>query len=460
MAQMTLQERAKALLTRFRKYARSPIVLEFAGVPKAGKTTTLNTVHTFLKRCGFRVETVVERASICPIQDKKHFNFNVWTACTSLSQILEKTQDPPTPTDPEILILDRGIFDALVWMNMMKKMGRLRSNEYKNIESFLLTDDWCKRITGVIVMTVSPQEAMKREQGLLPVTSKGSIMNEGILTQMSENTEKCIDYFKTKFNTVPIDTSPAQGATPKKTAETVANHVLNFIEDELEEEILSIESTLFKELMANRDVLTKVETQKLANLFNMKGGFSPRNVVENNDDRVQALPVAVIRNAFGEVLQLKRREKDKSKNALHEKMVIWAGGHTRKEDNTAKEGNHDDIDPLLQCVIRELQEELRLRVESSDLELLGAVYDDSDQGVSKHVAIVYEWRANTKEVDIVLNATEFFERRGSSLSGRFIDLKKLLKQIDAQQVTEPWTTKIATQLLKHKAPINQSLPLL
>ena len=87
-----LQKRAEAARARFNG-ARKPIVVEFAGVPKAGKTTTLSQIQAFLKRCGFRVEVVVERASVCPIQDKKHSNFNVWTACMTLSQILQKTPD-------------------------------------------------------------------------------------------------------------------------------------------------------------------------------------------------------------------------------------------------------------------------------------------------------------------------------------------------------------------------------
>ena len=58
-----LQQRAEAAAERFRT-ARKPVVIEFAGVPKAGKTSTLGQVHAFLKRCGFRVEVVVEHASI------------------------------------------------------------------------------------------------------------------------------------------------------------------------------------------------------------------------------------------------------------------------------------------------------------------------------------------------------------------------------------------------------------
>ena len=73
------QDRAEKAAERMHS-ARRPIVFEFAGVPKAGKTSTLNALQLFLKRCGFRVEVVVESASISPIRDKTDFNFNVWIA--------------------------------------------------------------------------------------------------------------------------------------------------------------------------------------------------------------------------------------------------------------------------------------------------------------------------------------------------------------------------------------------
>lgn len=102
-----LQLRAQGIAERYLKNTRKSTVIEFAGVPKAGKTTILNAVYSFLKRCGFDPEIVVERASMCPIRDKKHTTFNVWTAATTLSQILEKTQEPPYQGDPHILILGR-----------------------------------------------------------------------------------------------------------------------------------------------------------------------------------------------------------------------------------------------------------------------------------------------------------------------------------------------------------------
>jgi predicted NUDIX family phosphoesterase len=84
------------------------------------------------------------------------------------------------------------------------------------------------------------------------------------------------------------------------------------------------------------------------------GEYRPRTEVEADTTRVQALPVVVIRNRSGEILRLRRKEKT-GKNPLQQKIVIWAGGHVRKEYSA--NGNS-----LIQCAIRELQEELRLSV--------------------------------------------------------------------------------------------------
>ena len=59
---------------------RRPIVIEFSGSPKAGKTSCINSLRQFLKRNGFEVEIIQERASVCPVSDKRSPMFNVWTS--------------------------------------------------------------------------------------------------------------------------------------------------------------------------------------------------------------------------------------------------------------------------------------------------------------------------------------------------------------------------------------------
>jgi predicted NUDIX family phosphoesterase len=438
-----LQQRAEAAAERFRT-ARKPVVIEFAGVPKAGKTTTLGQVHAFLKRCGFRVEVVVEHASICPIRDKKHANFNVWTACTTLSQILEKTQIPSRPGDPDVLILDRGLFDAVNWFAVMERLARIRKAERELIEKFLLLDDWRKRISGVILMTASPTDSMDRERGYLPVDdATGSIMNEDVLRTMLETTRETAARLggRNQFRVFEVDTSQGVSAGPQTTAEQVADLVLQLIEEQLEEEILFLPADTVAPLFKTGTWIDKTAAEQLVELFTTKGVFRGRETVESDSGLVQALPVVVVRNRRGDLLRLKRREQRKD-NPLHGKIVIWAGGHVRREDGA----NGPSIG---HGAVRELQEELRLSVEPGELEMLGAVWIRGRDGdrTRRHVAIVHEWRARTDDVAVALSATEFFERRGTSLSGSFVSPHRLATDVDDGRICEPWSVEIARYLL-------------
>src|ERR1039458_9471911 len=415
-----LQIRAEDAAERFQG-ARKPVIIEFAGVPKAGKTSTLNALQAFLKRCGFRVEIVIERPSLCPIRDKTHSNFNVWTACTTLAQILEKTQNPPRIDDPDILILDRGLFDALCWLRLMERLKRIRPEERRGIESFLTM--------------------AARGQGLLPVEHKeGSIMNEKVLAQMLNTTRETSKSLKKEFRIFEIDTSAERKGGAKQIAEAVANLALNVIEEHLREDILSLPREDIIRTFAGKKCLNSSEAAALVELFVKSGNYKPREEVEADKTRVQALPMVVVHNKSGRVLRL-RRKKRTDKNLLNEKIVIWAGGHVRKED----EANGDSI---LQCALREIQEELRLSLEPHELKLRGAVYSEpGGEGTQKHVAIVYEWKAKTDDVAIVLSSAEFFERRGTALSGTFVPLKDLARDVDDGKIAEEWSVEIVRELL-------------
>ena len=88
-----LERLAKEVLRlKSEREQRRPLLIEFCGSPKSGKSTTINSLNIFLKRNGFKTILLTERASICPIENKIHPFFNIWTlssvsvliSCTSL----------------------------------------------------------------------------------------------------------------------------------------------------------------------------------------------------------------------------------------------------------------------------------------------------------------------------------------------------------------------------------------
>jgi predicted NUDIX family phosphoesterase len=112
-----------------------------------------------------------------------------------------------------------------------------------------------------------------------------------------------------------------------------------------------------------------------------------------------------------------------------------------------REEDASNGDAIKLAAQRELQEELRLSVEIEELNFLGAIYADSGGRIARHVALVFEWRAETDDVAVTLSTSEFFERRGTSLSGKFVPLETLVKDVEAGDMPEPWSVEIVNQLL-------------
>ena len=267
-------------------------------------------------------------------------------------------------------------------------------------------------------------------------------MNLEILKQIREVNENCAKQLEGDFRIYRINTSSGGAKSdPKSTAETVTDVILGLIEEQIAENILSCSKKTVKELFENKNFVDSTKANELARHFEESddSNFKTREEVENDASRVQALPVVVVRNADGDVLRLRRREK-KGDNPLHEEIVIWAGGHVRCED--AVNGA-----PLINCAIRELGEELRLQLEPSSMKLIGALYFDNRGGTSKHVAIAYEWRALKNDVSVVLSRTEFFERRGTSLSGSFASVDELAEDVKNKKLKEPWSVKLVREYL-------------
>jgi len=163
---------------------RRPLIVEFSGTPKAGKSTIINVLRLFLARNNINPFVLTERASISPIQDKNHLFFNVWTGCSTLAQMLDAAQDNSAY---DVVIMDRGIFDALVWMRWLQdSQGQLTAEDRAVIQAFFLLPHWRDRIDLLYVMEVSPEESLKREFAGQVTRKPGKIMNSKTIAQFND----------------------------------------------------------------------------------------------------------------------------------------------------------------------------------------------------------------------------------------------------------------------------------
>lgn len=115
-----------------------PILVEFAGLPAAGKTTATNMLADVLRNHGLRASVVPESAALSPLTHlKRDWRFNVWTLCHTTNRLLEITTDE----DPCVVIVDRGLFDAFCWIEWFKGNNAITPKTAKTLQAFATMRD-------------------------------------------------------------------------------------------------------------------------------------------------------------------------------------------------------------------------------------------------------------------------------------------------------------------------------
>jgi thymidylate kinase len=187
--------------------AEQPFFIELAGTPRAGKTTVLTTLVGMLRDRDLQVETVDESANDCPIPDKCHPAFNVWTFCTTLTRVLAAQH-----TGTDVVLIDRGIVDAACWMDWYRATGCLTIDEHRAIETFVVHPLWARTMNLVLVMKADPAVAMQRDGAGEAGRSPGQIVNLDTLGQFNASVDRVHDRFSRHYPLVSLDTTRMEPA--------------------------------------------------------------------------------------------------------------------------------------------------------------------------------------------------------------------------------------------------------
>ncbi len=221
-----LGERAGAVVGRLPGEI-DPVVVEFAGSPKAGKTTTIDIVAHFFKRMGYKVWAPTEGASKrTPYHLRRDLvAYNTWTLNYAISEILVAYHNVERH---HLIILDRGPFDSLAWMSLLRSRGLLDSGECEIIRAFALHPRWSGKITRVYLFTCKPEVSLDRESQSKLTRRHGSAMNPEMLGALLKEYEALKNELESP-PLYPIDTSC--GTTPLSSAHEIAVDVLSIFEE-------------------------------------------------------------------------------------------------------------------------------------------------------------------------------------------------------------------------------------
>lgn len=424
-----LLERAQQLLPTLRLGARRAFVVELTGTPKSGKTTSLGLLASFFKAAGYKVRTLKERAADCPLPMKGHFFFNAWTTCTMLAEVLAIHE-----TDVDLIFLDRGFFDALVWLELQRKRGQVTGEENKAFSSFVLLERWRSLVDLTIVMTAEPQTALDREQGLLLVPRRGSLMNAGSLGSFNKALQTARSRHKRDFTITQVDTSKSGDA--KETAIEVLEDLLPRLEAWSDRQIAYVPRSLLKKTFGSqRRFMAATEAVKVWKELAPRMRHERRSKVEGNDALVQVVVGGIPVHA-GKVFVFKRAEGHEK--SAYGRATIWRGCHVESRFGVSMAG-------LKRSLTARLQEDLHLRI-TLPLELLGMAWDPDQKPESRHLGVLFRCAIEDDVVAESMHEKEFRKAgRGHKLTGEFHEPEAILIDIDALAL-EPWSHSVVQNL--------------
>ncbi len=406
---------------------RRPIIIEFCGSPKSGKSSCINSLSLFLRRNKFRTKVLSERASVCPITDKYDPSFNIWTACSAIAELVEVLANDSKKFD--VVILDRGIFDALCWFNWLKGNNSLDDENFCSLETFLTMNKWRTVIDLIYVFTATSEVSLEREYASLLTRKLGSIM----CTDALESYKNCIEAvsvkYSQKFRNIEIfDTSDVK---LNEVNYGVTKNILEIIQTNISEKIGYIQKVQMSKEFSETFYL------KECNLNRTNLQYGARNIVEENDAFVQPIPILIVTNKERDkVLIVKKNKKTTSKKSPEsDKTLLYLGGHTREEDSFSTQDK--SLSTLSKLSLRrEIKEEIGINYippESEDNPICIWVKDNDRS--RKHFAICYVMEVNFSRTKFKLDPNEFMTT-GNTKSGKILDLAEIIKR---QDELESWS---------------------
>jgi predicted NUDIX family phosphoesterase len=369
---------------------------------------------------------------MCPIKQKLDPTFNVWTAGSTLIELLE-AQD----CDAHVVLLDRGLFDALCWMDWFSKSGKLLSADHLAIDRFLVAAPWRRLIDLVFVMTVDPAEALAREFGGDP-TRQGRIMNDKTLQHFNDSISTVRSQHPTDFLYVDCDT------THRGESSTLAKIAAEAIEgfESFKKSVLVVPRAAVDALLppGGGFVSDAGAVSEFLQAVRDHGAFVDRRIAEKSADYIQPIPMGYLRHDH-RLLMIPQHYRDPS-HWLHTRHALWAGGHVQMVDA-------GDDHPIANGLRRELEEEFpqaRLPVPA----LVGLVVEGKRARIPLHVGVVHRL-----DIDDTPTATALVQGgdEGSGFArGSLLGIQELMTCFDC---LEGWSQLMLTYHLQAR---RKSLP--
>lgn len=420
---------------------RKPIVMEFCGSPKSGKSTCIEAVKNVLRECNFNVYVIHEKAKTCPLSNKIDPMFNFWTVTNSINELAEvydRNYLYDLKEKIDIILIDRGIFDSLIWFEWLNTNSAILDNDLTNIVNLLTWREIRKKLDKVFIFESDKECSLEREPGSSLIEHKSIIMNTDVLIGFNNSMKKVVKKYGKNFNFEVIEVDKDWDVQ----IVNVAHKVLSYVITQFDEQICYIDK---KELFLHNHSFTGDFDKVIPSSANLC--FKNRTEVEDDSSLVQIIPIAVIikDNSILCVRKTRSSLQDSSKTLSapeKNKDLFYIGGHVRKEDSADAS---DILSILRNALHREIKEEINLTLNIPN-EPPHIIFSNAMEKSRQHLACCWIIEIGPQKSCVRTNGTELVKSRKSNVSGSFIPFS----EINEKMKFEEWSKLILTNILKDR----------
>ena len=211
-----------------------PYVIEFTGTPRTGKTSLINNLKDFFKKKGFTVEVLEEfttsekyKKEIYPTLKDKYKN----VVNTEIPKYVLKQLEESINRNPDIIIIDRSLFDRLIWVDRLVLKDGMSNDEYTEYKNLYIP--LIKEKIDIIISTYTDSlTALKRDYNANLSLEKRTFLNEKNIDEYNKsllNLEKLSKQEQIKFKLFD---------TTNKNQREISFEVIDFILEDMRKDLL------------------------------------------------------------------------------------------------------------------------------------------------------------------------------------------------------------------------------
>ena len=202
-----------------------PLFVELAGLPAAGKTTTAELVKKRLSERGLRCTVVPEAAEKSPLSHfKRDWRFNAWTLCQAVSSVLEHN----STQNYNVVVLDRGLIDALCWIEWFRSKSEINFTTATILESFVRIPTWFQEPKVIVALRVQFETALSRRG------TSGRIVNPQTFRELRKAYERAISELLQNGQCANIHIIDTDELSPNQVLDEVMKLLIVYLGSDLE----------------------------------------------------------------------------------------------------------------------------------------------------------------------------------------------------------------------------------